>query len=109
MLGTFGTARSGLRHTVAKPRNRIFQRARKQGKGGGVRASAARRGAGWPNWRNGSISSNVSPVYIAEVSPAEWRGAMVALNQLTIVVGILAAQIVNWLIAQRQNTNAWKL
>ena len=47
------------------------------------------------------IASNVSPVYIAEVSPAELRGRMVSLNQLTIVVGILAAQIVNWLIAQK--------
>ncbi len=47
------------------------------------------------------IASNVSPVYIAEVSPAEIRGRMVSLNQLTIVIGILAAQIVNWLIAQK--------
>src|SRR6185312_13402730 len=47
------------------------------------------------------IASNVSPTYIAEVSPAPWRGRLVALNQLTIVVGILAAQIVNWLIAER--------
>ena len=46
------------------------------------------------------IASNVSPTYIAEVSPAPWRGRLVTLNQLTIVVGILAAQIVNWLIAQ---------
>jgi SP family xylose:H+ symportor-like MFS transporter len=46
------------------------------------------------------IASNVSPTYIAEISPAPWRGQLVALNQLTIVVGILAAQIVNWLIAQ---------
>jgi MFS transporter, SP family, xylose:H+ symportor len=47
------------------------------------------------------IASNVSPVYIAEVSPAEIRGRMVSLNQLTIVIGILAAQIVNWLIAEK--------
>lgn len=47
------------------------------------------------------IASNVSPMYIAEVSPAPWRGRLVTLNQLTIVVGILAAQIVNWLIAER--------
>lgn len=47
------------------------------------------------------IASNVSPTYIAEVSPAPWRGRLVALNQLTIVVGILAAQIVNWLIAEK--------
>ena len=46
------------------------------------------------------ISSNVSPTYIAEISPAPWRGRLVALNQLTIVIGILAAQIVNWLIAE---------
>src|SRR5208282_6687839 len=44
------------------------------------------------------IASNVSPTYIAEVSPAAWRGRLVTLNQLTIVVGILAAQIINWLI-----------
>ncbi|HKN23786.1 MAG TPA: sugar porter family MFS transporter [Candidatus Acidoferrum sp.] len=47
------------------------------------------------------IASNVSPTYIAEMSPAPWRGRMVTLNQLTIVVGILAAQIVNWLIAEK--------
>ncbi len=46
------------------------------------------------------VASNASPVYIAEISPAPWRGRMVSLNQLTIVIGILAAQIVNWAIAQ---------
>jgi MFS transporter, SP family, xylose:H+ symportor len=45
------------------------------------------------------MASNLSPMYIAEVAPAGQRGRLVALNQLTIVVGILAAQIVNWLIA----------
>ncbi len=45
------------------------------------------------------IASNVSPTYIAEVAPAQWRGRLVTLNQLTVVVGILAAQIVNLLIA----------
>jgi sugar porter (SP) family MFS transporter len=45
------------------------------------------------------IASNVSPVYIAEISPAAWRGRLVSMNQLTIVIGILAAQIVNWAIA----------
>ncbi len=47
------------------------------------------------------IASNVSPTYIAEVSPAMWRGRLVSLNQVTIVIGILGAQIVNWLIAQQ--------
>jgi SP family xylose:H+ symportor-like MFS transporter len=46
------------------------------------------------------LASAVSPMYIAEVSPASLRGRLVALNQLTIVVGILASQIVNWLIAR---------
>jgi SP family sugar porter-like MFS transporter len=45
------------------------------------------------------IASNLSPMYIAEVSPAHVRGKFVSVNQLTIVVGILSAQIVNWLIA----------
>ncbi len=46
------------------------------------------------------IASNISPVYIAEISPAQWRGRLVAMNQMTIVVGILAAQIFNWVIAE---------
>ncbi len=45
------------------------------------------------------IASNVSPTYIAEIAPAQWRGRLVTLNQLTVVVGILAAQIINMLIA----------
>jgi sugar porter (SP) family MFS transporter len=45
------------------------------------------------------MASNLSPMYIAEVSPAHLRGRLVSVNQLTIVVGILGAQIVNWLIA----------
>ena len=45
------------------------------------------------------IASGLSPMYIAEVSPAAIRGKLVTLNQLTIVIGILAAQIVNWRIA----------
>jgi sugar porter (SP) family MFS transporter len=40
-------------------------------------------------------------MYIAEVAPAHLRGRLVAVNQLTIVIGILAAQIVNWIIAAR--------
>lgn len=44
------------------------------------------------------IASNVSPVYIAEVSPSRYRGRLVSLNQLFVVIGILSAQIVNWRI-----------
>jgi len=46
------------------------------------------------------IASSVSPVFISEMSPADLRGRFVSLNQLTIVVGILLAQIMNWLIAR---------
>jgi SP family arabinose:H+ symporter-like MFS transporter len=46
------------------------------------------------------LASGLSPMYIAEVSPANIRGRMVSLNQMMTVIGILAAQIVNWLIAQ---------
>ena len=45
------------------------------------------------------IASNLSPMYIAEVAPASVRGKLVSLNQLTIVLGILGAQVTNWLIA----------
>lgn len=50
------------------------------------------------------IASGVSPMYIAEVAPPSRRGQLVSVNQLTIVLGILAAQIVNWLIAEPMPT-----
>lgn len=46
------------------------------------------------------LASALSPMYIAEVAPAEIRGKLVSLNQMTIVFGILGAQIVNMLLAQ---------
>jgi MFS transporter, SP family, arabinose:H+ symporter len=45
------------------------------------------------------LASNLSPMYIAEITPASVRGRFVSINQLTIVIGILAAQIINWRIA----------
>jgi sugar porter (SP) family MFS transporter len=45
-------------------------------------------------------------MYIAEVSPAHLRGRLVGINQLTIVLGVLGAQIVNWLIAERMPEGA---
>ena len=47
------------------------------------------------------LASNLSPMYIAEVAPAEIRGRLVSINQLTIVIGILLAQIINWSIAEQ--------
>ena len=45
------------------------------------------------------LASNLSPMYIAEVSPASVRGRFVSINQLTIAIGVLMAQMVNWLIS----------
>jgi sugar porter (SP) family MFS transporter len=52
------------------------------------------------------IASCISPIYIAEVSPRKMRGKFVSLNQLNIVIGILLAQIVNYLIAEPVPENA---
>ena len=52
------------------------------------------------------VASALSPMYIAEVSPAHIRGRMVSLNQMTIVLGILAAQIVNMLLARDSSVAA---
>ncbi len=46
------------------------------------------------------LASNLSPMYIAEVSPAHVRGRFVTANQLTIVIGVLLAQTANWLISR---------
>ncbi len=46
------------------------------------------------------LASNISPMYISEIAPARHRGLLVAVNQLTIVIGVLAAQLVNWRIAE---------
>ena len=46
------------------------------------------------------MASVLSPVYIAELSPNEYRGRFVSINQLTIVIGILLAQLINLLIAE---------
>lgn len=48
-----------------------------------------------------TLASAISPMYIAEISPASIRGRLVSINQLTIVIGILAAQIINYLIAEK--------
>ena len=46
------------------------------------------------------LASNLSPMYIAEVAPAPMRGRLVSVNQLTIVIGILAAQFLNWFLVR---------
>ncbi|WP_299664605.1 sugar porter family MFS transporter [uncultured Polaribacter sp.] len=46
------------------------------------------------------LASTLSPMYIAEIAPAKYRGQFVAINQLTLVIGILMAQVANYLIAE---------
>jgi len=52
-------------------------------------------------------ASVVSPMYIAEISPAKSRGRLVALAQFNIVVGILLAFLSNYIITTL-NLGAWE-
>jgi sugar porter (SP) family MFS transporter len=47
-------------------------------------------------------SSVLAPMYIAEISPAKWRGRLVGLFQINIVIGILLAYLSNFII-ERMN------
>jgi sugar porter (SP) family MFS transporter len=56
-------------------------------------------------------ASVVSPVYITEIAPARRRGLLVAVSQLNIVVGILAAYFSNYLVAYllgAEHPAAWR-
>jgi sugar porter (SP) family MFS transporter len=53
------------------------------------------------------MASMLSPMYIAEISPAAVRGRNVAINQLTIVLGILVTNLINYLLAD-SGPDAWR-
>ncbi len=53
------------------------------------------------------MASILSPLYIAEISPAHMRGRNVSINQLTIVIGILVTNIVNYFLAEK-GEDAWR-
>ena len=53
------------------------------------------------------MASMLSPMYIAEISPASIRGRNVAINQLTIVIGILVTNLSNYFLAD-QGADAWR-
>lgn len=53
------------------------------------------------------MASMLCPMYIAEVSPAKVRGRNVAINQLTVVIGILVTNLVNYLLADN-GPDAWR-
>src|SRR5690606_8457375 len=49
------------------------------------------------------------PMYIAEISPPEYRGRLVAITQFNIVLGILLAYFSNFLVAQLDlGANEWR-
>jgi len=51
-----------------------------------------------------------APVYIAEIAPAKWRGSLVSLNQLMIVLGISASFFSNYfLVNVGENNWRWML
>jgi MFS transporter, SP family, xylose:H+ symportor len=54
-------------------------------------------------------ASVVSPMYIAEISPARYRGRLVAITQFNIVLGILLAFFSNYLVAGLDlGASAWR-
>ncbi len=54
-------------------------------------------------------SSVLAPMYIAELSPARWRGRLVGLFQINIVLGILLAYLSNFLIGRMNfGANEWR-
>lgn len=53
-------------------------------------------------------SSVMSPMYIAEISPAKIRGRLVAVQQFNIVFGILLAFLSNYLVASVVQQHAWR-
>ncbi|WP_316789789.1 sugar porter family MFS transporter [Pedobacter frigoris] len=53
------------------------------------------------------MASLLSPMYIAEVSPAQYRGRMVSINQLTIVLGILMTNLINYSL-RNSGPDAWR-
>jgi sugar porter (SP) family MFS transporter len=53
------------------------------------------------------MASMLSPLYIAEISPAHMRGRNVAINQLTIVTGILITNLVNYLLSDMHEAWRW--
>ena len=54
-------------------------------------------------------ASVVAPMYIAEISPANSRGRLVAITQFNIVFGILMAYLSNYIIAQMDlGSSEWR-
>jgi len=55
------------------------------------------------------VASMLTPLYLAEISPARDRGAIVSLNQLCITIGILASYLVGVALAHVDGGWRWML
>jgi len=60
------------------------------------------------------LASMISPMYIAEIAPANIRGKLVSFNQFAIIFGMLVIYFVNYFIAKQGNeqwliTDGWRL
>jgi len=53
-------------------------------------------------------ASVVSPTYIAEISPAPYRGRLVAITQVNVVFGMLIAYLSNYFIAEAIDNEVWR-
>ena len=53
------------------------------------------------------LASMLSPLYIAEIAPADSRGKLVSFNQLAIVGGFMVVYFVNYFISRSGGSDAW--
>ncbi len=53
------------------------------------------------------LASMLSPLYIAEIAPAESRGKLVSFNQLAIVGGFMVVYFVNYFISRSGGSDEW--
>ena len=53
------------------------------------------------------LASMLSPLYIAEIAPANSRGKLVSFNQLAIVGGFMVVYFVNYFIAKGGGSDVW--
>ncbi len=51
-------------------------------------------------------SITLAAMYIGEISPAKWRGRLVSMTQINIVIGLTAAYFINYWLLQTTNSNA---
>ncbi|KAH6818195.1 sugar transporter 1 [Perilla frutescens var. frutescens] len=55
------------------------------------------------------FANQAAPVYLCEVAPYKYRGALNMLFQLSITIGILAANLINYFTAKMENGQGWRV